>query len=59
LPALDPISVPRVNTDAEQALIAKLEQDIRVYENTVSEQREKVYNLYEQCISRLNHLKYH
>ena len=59
LPSLDPVNVPRVSTDSEQALIAKLEQDIRVYENTVSEQREKVYALYEQCISRLNHLKYH
>ena len=59
LPALDPVNVPRVSNDSEQALITKLEQDIRVYENTVNEQREKVYNLYEQCISRLNHLKYH
>ena len=59
LPSLDPISVPRANTESEQKLIAKIEQDIRVYENTVNDQREKVYSLYEQCISRLNHLKYH
>ena len=59
LPSLDPISVPKANTESEQKLIAKIEQDIRVYESTVSDQREKVYGLYEQCISRLNHLKYH
>jgi hypothetical protein len=59
LPSLNPINVPRVNSEAEQALITKLEQEIRVFEGTVNEQREKVYSLYEQCISRLNHLKYH
>ena len=59
LPSLDPVNMPRMSTDAEQTLISKIEQDIRAYENTVKDQREKVYNLYEQCISRLNHLKYH
>jgi len=59
LPSLNPVNVPRVSSDSEQALIVKLEQEIRVYEGTVNDQREKVYNLYEQCISRLNHLKYH
>lgn len=59
LPSLDPINMPRTSTEVEQKLIVKIEQDIRSYENTVNEQREKVYSLYEQCISRLNHLKYH
>ena len=43
----------------ENHLIENLEKDIRAYESTVNEQREKVYTLYEQSISRLNHLKYH
>jgi hypothetical protein len=43
----------------ENALLEALEQDIKTYESNVNAQREKVYALYEQSISRLNHLKYH
>ncbi|NBO40775.1 MAG: hypothetical protein EBU92_04415 [Betaproteobacteria bacterium] len=59
LPSLSPINLPRIENEKENNLIASLEKDIRLYENSVNEQREKVYTLYEQYISRLNHLKYH
>lgn len=59
LPALDPISLPRLDNDKENALLAAIDQDIKTYEGTVNAQREKVYAMYEQTISRLNHLKYH
>ena len=59
LPSLSPINLPRVNNEKENNLITRLETDIRMFENSVNEQREKVYTLYEQYISRLNHLKYH
>jgi hypothetical protein len=58
LPSLNPITLPRVETDKENALMATLNQDIKMHETTVHRQREKVYTLYEQTISRLNHLKY-
>jgi hypothetical protein len=59
LPALKPVSMPRLDSVQENALLAALEQDIKTYESNVTTQREKVYALYEQSISRLNHLKYH
>jgi hypothetical protein len=59
LPSLSLVTLPRLGNDKENQLIASLEKDIRAYETTVTEQREKVYTLYEQYISRLNHLKYH
>ena len=59
LPALKPVSMPRLDNVKENALLAALEQDIKTYESNVTTQREKVYALYEQSISRLNHLKYH
>jgi hypothetical protein len=59
LPALNPVSMPRLDNGKENALLAALEQDIKTYESNVNTQREKVYALYEQSISRLNHLKYH
>ena len=59
LPSLKPVSMPRLDNVKENALLAALEQDIKTYESNVTTQREKVYALYEQSISRLNHLKYH
>jgi len=59
LPALNPVSMPRLDNDKENALLAALAQDIKTYESNVNTQREKVYALYEHSISRLNHLKYH
>ena len=59
LPALSSVTLPRLDNGKENHLIENLEKDIRAYESTVNEQREKVYTLYEQSISRLNHLKYH
>ena len=59
LPSLKPVSMPRFDNVKENALLAALEQDIKTYESNVTTQREKVYALYEQSISRLNHLKYH
>ena len=59
LPALNPVNMPRLDNAKENALLAALEQDIKTYESNVNTQREKVYALYEQSISRLNHLKYH
>jgi hypothetical protein len=59
LPSLKPVSMPRLDNVKENALLAALEQDIKTYESNVTTQRKKVYALYEQSISRLNHLKYH
>ena len=59
LPALNPVNMPRLDNAKENALLEALEQDIKTYESNVNAQREKVYALYEQSISRLNHLKYH
>ena len=59
LPALNPVNLPRMDNEKENQLLTALEQDIKTYENNVNAQREKVYALYEQSISRLNHLKYH
>jgi hypothetical protein len=59
LPSLSSVSLPRVDHAKENALLEALEQDIKTYESNVNAQREKVYALYEQSISRLNHLKYH
>ena len=59
LPALNPVNLPRVDNEKENQLLTAIEQDIKTYENNVNAQREKVYALYEQSISRLNHLKYH
>jgi hypothetical protein len=58
-PSLSSVSLPRVDHAKENALLEALEQDIKTYESNVNAQREKVYALYEQSISRLNHLKYH
>ena len=59
LPALNPVNLPRVDNEKENQLLTAIEQDIKTYESNVNAQREKVYALYEQSISRLNHLKYH